>query len=917
MKKLLLSATAFLSLVASGYAQEIKPCGTYEAREYYLKNLPGYAAKLNAAENAARAEYEAFLQNSKSAKTNSVQPTYTVPVVFHVLHKGEAVGAGSNISDAALNAALNQVNKDFGKLNSDTISIDPLYKPLYKDAKMQFVLAKKDPNGNCTNGIVRYDDPNTDWSRDLLNYKYSTMAPGKWNPSKYLNIYIVSNIAGSDFGVTVGYTYLPGTSPVSAADAIVYRYDFLSGLDARSLSHEIGHWFGLSHTFGATNEPGFECGNDDIYDTPATTGFFSTCPKPGSYTVTPSVANPIDSSDIINVKFGKMSNTTTLNALNGTMIRNLFTMVSTTVTPVVDTTSSYAVGTAGGYSDFSLKYGNDFNANITNTLSITSLASSTVSNYAAAYIDYNRDGDFVDANETILAPTGGSLGTQTYSTTVLIPSSAYAILRMRVMTSDAPITGPNMSITSGEIEDYNLNVGTTPSATNTANRTMATCDTVRPNIENIMDYSSCPKMFTIGQIDKMRATCMSSIASRDSLVGIANLIFTGILDANGNPTGVTPCAPIADFASNRSQNCAGQTVVFTNTSYNSTPTSYLWTFEGGTPSTSTLSAQTVTYSTPGTYSVSLTVSNANGTSTKTASSYVTVNWNGSRQLPFSEGFESGQWWPDGFVMVNEDPGTVSWELSNYGAGGSTKSMILPNANYVSNFPGYAENVDIMETPSFDFTNTTGITFSFDYSFARKATVDPAAETFKLQYSTDCGGTWANMPSTPAASVMATSGGTVNAPYIPWSSTTPNPKWVTKAYTSAVLNPLLSNKRDVKFRFWFENDVNTGESQNLYIDNINIGGTVGINEFENSLGLSIYPNPTSSSSEVEFTSPYDAKVNILVYDVTGRVVEQNTMDASAGVNSKYTVNASNKLNSGIYFITLNINNNKITKKLIIE
>ena len=66
MKKLLLSATAFLSVAISLKAQQIQPCATYEAREYYLKNLPGYAAKVNAAETASRAEYQAFLQQSKA-----------------------------------------------------------------------------------------------------------------------------------------------------------------------------------------------------------------------------------------------------------------------------------------------------------------------------------------------------------------------------------------------------------------------------------------------------------------------------------------------------------------------------------------------------------------------------------------------------------------------------------------------------------------------------------------------------------------------------------------------------------------------------------------------------------------------------------------------------------------------------------
>ena len=965
MKKLLLSAIACFTMAASINAQEIQPCGTYQAREIYLKNVPGYAAKLNAAEAAARTDYQAYLQKIKSARTTSVQTTYTVPVVFHVLHSGENVGTGANVSDAALIAALAQVNKDYAKQNSDTTTIDPLFAPLYENAHMKFVLAKKDPQGNCSNGIVRHYDPKTVWSQsDLLNYQYSTMAAGNWNPSKYLNIYIVSNIVASGSvvggGIIVGYTHLPGTSPVSAADAIVYRYDFLGGLNARSLSHEIGHWFGLSHTFGSTNDPGFECGNDDIGDTPSTTGFFSTCPKPGTYTSSPVVATPVDSSDITRVAFGTMKSTTPLNSLNGRVIRPLITLVATTVTPTTDSANYTAKGTVGAYSDFSDIYGNDFNAGTTNSISITSIAKSTDNNYVGVYMDYNRDGDFLDGNEAVYIPTvtvvnynivplnatgkftfnqsntpvkinktytvatGPGTIVTTYTTTpdsfvvapatVVIPGGTYGLVRMRVITSSTPITGPTMSITSGEIEDYNVNIGTTPSPTTGINMTMATCDSIRPNIENIMDYSSCPKMFTKGQNTKVRATCNSSISFRDSLVGIANLIATGIIDASGNPTGVTPCAPIADFAYNKTQTCAGQSISFNSTSYNSVPTSYLWSFEGGTPSTSTLSTQSVVYSTPGTYSVSLTATNANGSNTKTEMTLITADWNASTHLPYSENFESGQWWPAGMVVVNEDQATPTWELSNYGSN-SSKSLILPNANYSQMFPGFAGNVDIIETPHFDFTNTTNLSFSFDYSFARKSSVVSTDETFKLQYSIDCGGSWTSIATAPSAAVMAASGGTVNAPYIPWSSSNPS-KWVTKVIPVASLNTL-NNKRDVRFRFWFQNDVTGGESQNLYIDNINISGTVGMNEFENSLDLAIYPNPTSSSSVVEFTSPSSSKATINVFDVTGRLVESGSLNAIAGMKSNYTVNSSSQLNSGIYFISINIDGKKVTKKLIIE
>ncbi|MES2762110.1 MAG: M43 family zinc metalloprotease [Bacteroidota bacterium] len=946
MKKLLLSATAFLSVAVSLKAQQVIPCGTYEAREYYLKTLPGYAAQLNAKEAALAAEYQAYLQSKSqggaAAKTSSLSASYqfTVPVVFHILHQGEALGVGANINDADCITALAQVNRDYGHMGSDTTAIDPLFKPLYVNSNMHFQLAQKDPNGNCTTGIIHHYDNNTVWSRDVLNFKYSTYAAGNWNPSKYLNIYIVKNIPGDGAGITVGYTYLPGTSPVLAADAIVYRNDFLTGGD-RSLSHEIGHWFGLSHTFGATNSPGNECGNDDIYDTPATTGFFSTCPKPASYWASiPSVTNPNDASDITTVRFGKMYNITAPNSLAGYMRSPLFTMVATTVTPTTDSTSVLAYGTAGSYSDFSRQYGNDFNAGTAgNLISITSTALPTDSNDIAVYIDFNKNGVFENtASERVFAPVA-VLGAHTFTTNYTIPSGLYGIYRMRVINSNASIVNASVVPSSGEFEDYNLNIGTSPGTT-----IMASCDSVRPNIENIMDYSSCPKMFTQGQTDKVRFTAQSNTANRSMLVDTNNLVFTGILnriitfntttqqnDTTYTPSTASPCAPVADFSFNKSTTCEGQAIVYTNTSFNGTGMTYAWEFQGGSPSTSTLAVQSVTYSTPGTYSVSFTATNAHGVSTKTIST-ITIAWNAPTiALPYAENFDSGTWWPTGWNVpaYSNNIGTPTWELSPYGAGTSVStptsaySLVLPSANSMQYSPplyqGFAGTVDYIETPAFDFSNVTSPSFSFDYSFARKTGV--VSDTFRLQYSLDCGGTWKGMPSMPATSAMAVSGGTVNAPYIPWSSapttTVSAYKWKTITVASTFFSGLVQNERSVRFRFWFKNDIETGESQNLYIDNINISGTVGIREFENSIGLSIYPNPSNAASTVEFTSPTSAKANVLVHDVTGRVIEQTDINATAGVVNKHAVNASGKLTAGIYFVSITINNNRVVKKLIIN
>lgn len=81
--------------------------------------------------------------------------------------------------------------------------------------------------------------------------------------------------------------------------------------------------------------------------------------------------------------------------------------------------------------------------------------------------------------------------------------------------------------------------------------------------------------------------------------------------------------PVADFTATKTTLCPGETTQFSSLSTNN-PTSYSWSFSGGSPSTSTSPSPSVTYNTPGTYAVSLTVSNAGGSDTETKNAYITV-----------------------------------------------------------------------------------------------------------------------------------------------------------------------------------------------------------------------------------------------------------------------------------------------------
>lgn len=267
MKKILLPllvATAF-----NATAQDELHCGTDQVMKKIYDANPALKAEKHARDLA-------FKQQPKQVTNFG---TYTIPVVFHILH----MGGPENISDSQVIDAVRVLNRDYAKQNPDTVDIIPSFKSIADSTGIQFALATKDPNGNCTNGIVHYYDPDTDW-----NDASPTIYSHTWDPTKYMNVYIVRTITlGSGFGAA-GYTYFPGTwSPGDPQDAIVVLNNYFgtigtgSNFLSRVLTHEAGHWFDLYHVFGS-NGAGVDCTSDDfVNDTPPTIGY-TYCPDPAN-----------------------------------------------------------------------------------------------------------------------------------------------------------------------------------------------------------------------------------------------------------------------------------------------------------------------------------------------------------------------------------------------------------------------------------------------------------------------------------------------------------------------------------------------------------------------------------------------------------------------------------------------------------
>jgi Pregnancy-associated plasma protein-A/Secretion system C-terminal sorting domain len=193
-----------------------------------------------------------------------------VPVVIHVLFHTSV----QNISDAQVLSQLTVLNNDYRRLNADTVNTPAPFKGVAADARIVFCLAKVDPQGRNTTGIIRkYTTADLFLSDDEMKFS-ATAGDDAWDSKKYLNIW-VCNL----FGRTLGYAVMPGGP--AEKDGVVIQYNVFGTTGVvsapfnkgRTVTHEIGHWLGLRHLWGDA-----VCGDDGIADTPPQQASSSNCP---------------------------------------------------------------------------------------------------------------------------------------------------------------------------------------------------------------------------------------------------------------------------------------------------------------------------------------------------------------------------------------------------------------------------------------------------------------------------------------------------------------------------------------------------------------------------------------------------------------------------------------------------------------
>ena len=273
----ILFSTLLLSQVFFLTAQ-VKPFDATNARdgetvEYCLTHKK-MAALMQNLEYVKSLELDA-LEVIEPPKGSSEKATvYKIPVVFHVLHNNGI----ENISDEQIFNALTILNRDYRLLNADANNVQSEFAGMPADIEVEFLLATKAPNGACFKGITRTKNAISYDGSDGGNQVDAIVAgndvfQGNWAGNKYLNIFICGDIGGA-----AGYTTKPsGWSANQMTNGIWVKHNYVGSIGtsstgtSRTLTHELGHWLNLDHTWGGNNNPGntTSCTTDDnVQDTP-------------------------------------------------------------------------------------------------------------------------------------------------------------------------------------------------------------------------------------------------------------------------------------------------------------------------------------------------------------------------------------------------------------------------------------------------------------------------------------------------------------------------------------------------------------------------------------------------------------------------------------------------------------------------
>ena len=246
-------------------ASKVPRCSTMEAMQRAIEKDPSLPEKWRI---EGERQYNLYLQRQQQISTRAVRTNanpVVIPIVFHLVDDSATV---ASISDRDIIEQVEILNRDYSgkKLDEYINVIPPEIAARVGRISVKFVLARRDPNGALTSGIER----RANTTPDHISIKsFSTGGLDAWDSSKYLNVWC-GTFTGSDAGL-LGISTFPFTTDEGPQGCVIgiktlpyagntTRSYYSEYSEGSTLSHEIGHYFYLWHTFGDQSS----CNNNDF-----------------------------------------------------------------------------------------------------------------------------------------------------------------------------------------------------------------------------------------------------------------------------------------------------------------------------------------------------------------------------------------------------------------------------------------------------------------------------------------------------------------------------------------------------------------------------------------------------------------------------------------------------------------------------
>lgn len=242
-------------------------CGTDIIHQQMVSDHP----EIGTERNQADADWLERVGNltTSSSGTEAVQ---VIPVVVHVMY----YNFEDSITPAQVHDAIDVLNEDFSLTNSDAGNLRTIFQSRQSDVEVEFRLAKIDPQGRSTTGITYTQSDNSLGANNSIKQEIN------WPNEKYLNIWVVNTIdigLPPSQGTVLGFARFPRNAQPTTDDGVVIRHDQMGRIgtavsNGRTLTHEVGHYLNLYHTF----QGGCTGGGDLVSDTPPSASPTSGCP---------------------------------------------------------------------------------------------------------------------------------------------------------------------------------------------------------------------------------------------------------------------------------------------------------------------------------------------------------------------------------------------------------------------------------------------------------------------------------------------------------------------------------------------------------------------------------------------------------------------------------------------------------------